>query len=83
MLFKGLRTSDARKKFLGAIVIIAFVAFFANVATRYIVLADVDLTAFAIVAAAIIAVFLLAIEMRKKRRGAKRKSSKGARKRRR
>lgn len=83
MLFKGLRTSDARKKFLGAIVIIAFVAFFANVATRYIVLADVDLTTFAIVAAAIIVVFLLAIEMRKKKRGAKRKSSKGARKRRR
>lgn len=83
MLFKGLRTSDARKKFLGAIVIIAFVAFFANVATRYIVLADVDLTTFAIVAAAIIAVFLLAIETRKRRRGAKRKSGKGARKRRR
>ena len=83
MLFKGLRTSDARKKFLGAIVIIAFVAFFANVATRYIVLVDVDLTAFAIVAAAIILVFLLAIEMRKKKSGVKRKSSKGARKKRR
>ena len=83
MLFKGLRTSGARKKFLGAIVIIAFVAFFANVATRYIVLADVDLTTFAIVATAIIAVFLLAIETRKKMRGAKRKNRKGAKKRRR
>jgi len=82
MMFKGLKTRDARKKFLGGIVILAFVAFFAIVATRYIVISEVDLTTVALAAVVIIVVLLFAIGQRrrkkkpKKRRRAKRKKRK-------
>jgi len=73
MMFKGLRSSSAKKKFLGAIVIIGFVAFFALVATRYIVAFQIDLILAGLVAIAIILALLLAMEQRKKKKKSKRK----------
>ena len=70
---KGLKTRGAKKKFLGVLIIIAFVAFFANVATRYIVISETNLETITLAAVATIIVLLLVIEKRKRRLRKKRK----------
>jgi uncharacterized membrane protein YbhN (UPF0104 family) len=87
MTFRGLKTKDAKKKFLGAFVILAFVAYFANIATRYVVLSDANLLYFTVAAVAIIILLLAAIAFRKRkkirRRIKRRRKKKSARKKRR
>lgn len=85
MIFKGLKTRNARKKFLGALVIMAFVAFFANVATRYIVVSEADVATVGLAAAAIIVVLLFVMEKRKRKKksGKKRRAKRRKRKRKR
>ena len=69
---KGLKTSGAKKKFLGVLIIIAFVAFFANVATRYIVISEINLETTTLAAVVIIIILLLFIWKRKKKQRKKR-----------
>jgi uncharacterized membrane protein YbhN (UPF0104 family) len=86
MMFRGLKTKDAKKKFLGAIIILAFVAYFANIATRYVVLTDANLLNFTVAAVAIIILLLAAIAFRKRKkikRRVKRRMKKNAGKKRR
>ena len=64
---KGLKTRGAKKKFLGVLIIIAFVAFFANVATRYVIISGITLETTILAALAIIIVLLLFIGKRKRR----------------
>lgn len=68
MMFERLRTADSRKKLLGALVVIAFVAFFASVLTRYIVVSELNLALIAFAVVFLILFLLLAIETRKGRK---------------
>jgi len=74
MMFRGLKTTDAKKRFLGAIIILAFVAFFANVATRYIVGYEFNLSLTVFIVALTIFVLLFIIGLRKRKRKKKKKT---------
>lgn len=81
MMFERLRTADSRKKLLGALVIIAFVAFFASVLTRYIVVSELNLVLISFVVVFLILLLLLAIETRKRRNASRSVSLRSKRKR--
>ena len=68
MIFERLKTANSKKKLLGAIIIMAFVAVFSLMATRYIVISDVSLTTVAIVAVLVIVSLLLFIGVRRRKR---------------
>lgn len=73
MMFRGLKTRDAKKKLLGVLITIAFVAFFASIATRYIVISEIDLTTVAMIAISVIAILLLILSLRKRKKKSLRK----------
>jgi len=62
------KITGSKKKILGAFVIVAFVAFFANVITRYIIVSDVDLFLAAFIVAFLIFAFLLVLDLQKIRK---------------
>lgn len=66
MMFRNLKTRTSKKKFLGAMIIIAFVAGISLLVTRYIVISGADLERVALVALILIAIMLILIGTRKK-----------------